>query len=716
MSQPTDRPESQKALVWCNCIGKCKGGKWVHPSTRGQHAKNERSPPTSFANFVSGTPHPADIIAAPAGPSNKALGKRRVTGNDQINLAEGPSKRLRDDRQPASDLEDLYMTPTSPEPALQSTFRSPSPPPEPGSLEALEREEQTANGPLPAASRNLEPEVEHTAETHPSRIEDIRITQEFIASLQTASLNSDNLDPDVLYHLRNPPSEPLNLDDPDLRLSLDVFLAVSNASQETYHSIRAAIQRYNPNSGILSYDQIKRHVSELSGVSLIVEHMCVNTCIAYTGPFKDLETCPQCSEPRYDPLKPHAKVPRQQFHTIPLGPQLQALWRTSEGAAAMQYRAQCTDRILNELEQGNNRISVYEDWVHGHDYLTAVQDNLIGSDDITLLFSIDGAQLYQNKTSDCWIYIWVVLDLAPDLRYKKKTHSSWRIHTGTQKAQKSRLFLVPGVSSSRSTSTRRHKTGSSQYYPACLKPDDYQVEGCDHDDYLPRSRPYPSSYDVETRYQSNLAYVIASPNQTQYKARRLTTGICKPTIFSGLPRTLGIPRMFPTDLMHLMSLNLTDILLGLWRGMVDCDSHDNRQTWDWAVLQGSTWRRHGKSVADATPYLPDSFDHPPRNPAEKISSGYKAWEFLLYIFGLAPALLHGILPEIYWKNFCKLVYAVRILHQRSISRTQVVDAQKTLLDFGEKFEQIYYRCKESRIHFCRQSIHQMSQHIAREVI
>ena len=32
---------------------------------------------------------------------------------------------------------------------------------------------------------------------------------------------------------------------------------------------------------------------------------------------------------------------------------------------------------------------------------------------------IDGAQLYENKESDCWICIWVVLNLSPDRCYRK---------------------------------------------------------------------------------------------------------------------------------------------------------------------------------------------------------------------------------------------------------------------------------------------------------
>jgi len=67
--------------------------------------------------------------------------------------------------------------------------------------------------------------------------------------------------------------------------------------------------------------------------------MCVNSCIAYTGPLEKLESCPQCYEPRYQPTPEcnednddqdeeieHVKVPHQQFSTLPLGPQLQALW------------------------------------------------------------------------------------------------------------------------------------------------------------------------------------------------------------------------------------------------------------------------------------------------------------------------------------------------------------------------------------------------------
>lgn len=167
--------------------------------------------------------------------------------------------------------------------------------------------------------------------------------------------------------------------------------------------------------------------------------------------------------------------------------------------------------------------------------------------------------------------------------------------------------------------------------------------------------------------------------------------------------------------MHLVSLNIPDLLVSLWRGTMECDKNDNRSTWDWALLRGQTWIDHGKAVASITPYLPGSFDRPPRNPAEKINSGYKAWEFLMYIFGLGPGLLYHILPNKYWKNFCKLVFAVRVLHQHNILSESLAAAHQAILDFVLEFEDLYYQRRHSRIHFVRPCLHTLI-HAAPEVL
>jgi hypothetical protein len=603
------------------------------------------------------------------------------------------------------------------------------------------------------------------------QLDNIKLVMQYIQALESASLSDEmGLDSETIDRLRDAPQVPVDLTDPDLRLSLDLFLSVSNSSQETYISARKAILRRHPEDEILTYDQIKRRVAQLSGVVPLTFDMCINSCAAYTGPLSSFETCPKCGETRYDAAQRAASggkklVPRQVFHTMPIGPQLQALWRNPDTAISMRYRDIRTQQILEELERSDGELHTYSDFLHGSDYLEAVAEGRIKSGDVVLMFSMDGAQLCRNKASDCWMSIWVIFDLAPDGRYKKKCVLPGTIIPGPNKPKIFESFLYPGFhhlaalqkeglsiwDSSRNTLfksnpffalgaadgpamiylnglvghhgkhgcrlycplTGRHKPGGSHYYPALLKPVDYHVEGCDHDD-VELSNISTTSAEL---YKVNLREVVASANITQYKKRRLDTGISKPSIFLGFPARsiLGIPACFGSDIMHLGSLNIPDLLISLWRGTIDCEKSDSRSSWDWAVLQGDTWKSHGQVVAAATPYLPGSFDRPPRNPAEKINSGYKAWEFLMYIFGLGPGIFYNILPEKHWKNFCKLVFGFRIVNQYEIESVVLRRAHHALLEFVEEFERLYYQRRIDRLHFVRQSIHALT-HLAPETV
>lgn len=264
----------------------------------------------------------------------------------------------------------------------------------------------------------------------------------------------------------------------------------------------------------------------------------------------------------------------------------------------------------------------------------------------------------------------------------------------------------------------RRKPGGTTYYPTRLKPDNYSIAGCDHPDVQLQdllSEFTPESSTI--RYEDNLHRLANSRSKTQYEKQRLETGICKPSIFSGLPpkHILGLPGCFAGDAMHLPALNIPDLLIPLWRGLFDCDKNDDKDSWDWAVLKNAEdWKEHGKQVACATPYIPGSFDRPPRNPADKINSGYKAWEFMLYIYGLGPCLFYKLLPEKYWKNYCKLVRGIQIILQEEVSSEELLEAHGLLLEFSDEFEKIYVQRRTDRIHFVRPSIHAIG-HLALEI-
>ena len=494
-----------------------------------------------------------------------------------------------------------------------------------------------------------------------AHLDKLKDTLAAIEEIRNASLDVQ-FDEDDLSCLRNPPEEELDINDRYFRWSLDMYLIHTNALQEMYRDPIAAYLRCHPEAKgrVLSFDQIKRRVKNLTGIVLIYDDLCVKSCMAFTGPYKGLDACLECGEPRYDPVlllssNGSIKKPRQSMTTIPIGPQIQVLWSHRVSAEKMSYRQRVTDALLDSDELPET----LTDYTEGQDYLDNVAPYL-KSHDTVLMFSADGAQLYRNKKLDCWMYIWVIYDLAPGDRYKKQHvlpggfvpgphapknfdslffsgiyHLSALQNEGlivwdarNQKLHRDDPFLVfvtadavgiADVNGSAGHHARRgcrlmcelpgrHKPGTGHYYPALLKPRDCDHRGSNHDDININTLRGPD----DKRYQTNLRLLLSSTNLDQHAHNRRETGISKPTIFQGLGRILPLPRCFPGDLMHQPVINLCDLLISLWRGQMKLYGSDEKATWDWAVfMDGGRWKEHGKEVASMSPFFPSSFGRPP---------------------------------------------------------------------------------------------------------
>lgn len=179
---------------------------------------------------------------------------------------------------------------------------------------------------------------------------------------------------------------------------------------------------------------------------------------------------------------------------------------------------------------------------------------------------------------------------------------------------------------------------------------------------------------------------------------------------------LGVPDIFTMNLMQLSVLNDPNLLLGLWRGTIKCYPPDDISTWDWAILKDKKiWQAHGNFIKVLTHFIPLSFGCAPCNPAKKINSGYKAWEFQLYIYELGPILLWHILPEPYWQNYCKLVAGIQVLQHPVITPQDLRTSNTALKAFVRDFETLYYQRIASQIHFICHSVHRLT-HIAPETI
>ncbi|KIL69013.1 hypothetical protein M378DRAFT_71096, partial [Amanita muscaria Koide BX008] len=422
-------------------------------------------------------------------------------------------------------------------------------------------------------------------------------TQEMIDLIQSAKLEDDIKDDEMLHRIYNPPSEVEELE-PLSRLSMELFTDLTHGSQQMYANVKETLRRFDNRIILDSYFIVKSRMERLTGTFKVMNDMCTNGCIAYTGPFADLELCSVCNEPRYlEPTNPRKKKKaRKQFTTIPLGPQVQAQWLSRDGAERMRYLTRTTAETLRNVDVNNNVfVNTYEDICHSSDYLEAVLEGRIREDDTVVMFSLDGAQLYRDKESDCWFFIWILLNLSLKIRYKKRYVLPGGFIPGPNKPGNLEPFLLPsfrhvsalqkeglrawdgsqckwirthpfflfGTADTKGlpvlsglvghsgkhgcrpvvyTPPRRHKPGVAMHYPAALQPQNHDHRSYFHPDVDINTVSQPNTNE----YDKNLRIVLGAATATAYKERRLETGISRPSICLGLQATmtLAIPTCF----------------------------------------------------------------------------------------------------------------------------------------------------------------------------
>ena len=417
-------------------------------------------------------------------------------------------------------------------------------------------------------------------------------TMEFVSALSAATLEDPvaKLSTQALECLRNPPRQPLLIDNPGHCHSISTYLATEHSSKDAYERIcRSTAWNFAGAQGIeeiLSFHSVENLIASLTGIEKVQHDMCPNSCAAFTGPYANEEECLLCGTSQWNQellwaTNGRSKVPTKRFTTIPLGPQLQVLYHDPDQARQMHYLYKRTQQILTELRQTGS-ISLVDDITAGWDYLGAVLDGNIKKDNIVLMVSLDGTQLYESKQSDCWIYIWIILNLAPDKRYKKVHICPGGFIPGPNKPKNVDSFLFVGlhhitalqreglriwdaskdhvftsdlyllfttadgpglvcwdgmVGHSGKNGCRlycptpgRCKFQGTHYYPALLRPRGNCVAGSDHLDINVFRLPLGGSGD----YAHNLERLISSPSQRQWDIRKTETGITKPPLILGL--------------------------------------------------------------------------------------------------------------------------------------------------------------------------------------
>ncbi|KAF7323778.1 C2H2-type domain-containing protein [Mycena kentingensis (nom. inval.)] len=399
MSAPTRVPGRQPdGTWWCECVTKCApDGKTVDRTTYGRHQRKEAEAlealaaqanppppgPASAADKVevdqqedrdqenASNERHSDLLDTDAQqhPDSDGPDYSNPRSDSFESAVDGAASRAQVDnnnRARAADDDNSDRAPSPAESDAQSTrsgstgiefifgqARYSSRPPTPDN-EDDSRPSSPAEDPPPLGH-------------NPNLPDEFNWVNEFIAFLRDASFdNEDEIEPDIAYAHRNPPTEPIDLT-PDERLSIRLYLATINASEWSYKEAADAVMERSDDIKVLSYHN---------------------------------------------------------FPTIPIGLLIQAIWRSTEGRTDIEYREKFTEQLLRELEESNGiRTSAYKDFFDGSDYLGRAGLSMdeeevearIRAGDMVLMFSMDGAQLYRNKVSE----VWILLGIIPSLVAKK---------------------------------------------------------------------------------------------------------------------------------------------------------------------------------------------------------------------------------------------------------------------------------------------------------
>ena len=109
----------------------------------------------------------------------------------------------------------------------------------------------------------------------------------------------------------------------------------------------------------------------------------------------------------------------------------------------MHYLEKALSANAARARRAGGSLDRYDDISCGNDILSAWTSGALRKSDVALQLSIDWAQLRANQPSEAWIFIWILHNLPPTLRYKKRFIIPGAIVPGPNKPGDIDSFLFP---------------------------------------------------------------------------------------------------------------------------------------------------------------------------------------------------------------------------------------------------------------------------------
>ena len=494
--------------------------------------------------------------------------------------------------------------------------------------------------------------------------------------------------------------------------------------------------------------------------------MCPNSCIAYTGDYENLDSCPFkrdkakviCGEPRWvkqSGRKAQQKA-RAQVTCLPVAATIKALFANAETSQLLRHRDTCLKQALHLAATASGQ-RTYSDFGDSQVHQMHYQNLKLFQDprDIAFALSTDGAQLTMKKHSNTWILILILLNLPPDIRYKAKNIiilmaipgpnspgdiESFMILVFQQLAKASagiwiwdavdssyfmnhaHLCMVLGdmLGSAKLSGMAGHSAnygdrfsnvkGARASLEKRTKAQYYPISPPENDKYNPDR---PRSYDLNNlpmRTEDQYWAIILKLNQAKSKKTRdeiVRTGISRLPL-SATSLAFVHPTFFPSDPFHLFYENCMSFFWDMWITSPSTDV---------IHLSKEKASRFGQLVANAMFTLPPSFCGPIRNPFLKRHSQYKIYEWMALLhWYVIPIGIELGFSSVVLQNFSHFAEAIEFaMTIKPRNDTEIVQLHQLITKFLIGYEKLYVGNNPANIARARLCIFQLI-HVPRHIV
>ncbi|KAG9081357.1 hypothetical protein FRC06_005622, partial [Ceratobasidium sp. 370] len=344
----------------------------------------------------------------------------------------------------------------------------------------------------------------------------------------------------------------------------------------------------------------------LVGLETLTYDCCINSCLCYLGKYKDLVSCPFCKEPRLN----SAGITCWTYHYSPLIPQLHSLFQNTDMIEKSEARHE--DGKFEDVYDGEHHWQLWETKVHEGNKLLKLKNGVQAS-------KVAAAEDMNKDSSYFVLHVFIIIIFGDIPAIAKllamKGHNTilpcWTCYTRGVlcKLKKNSVYYVPFT------------------HPGD-KDDIFDFEFlllCNHVSFL--------------HHMSKLG---TAHNKTDCDNLAWESGINRQLIFVCL-KSINLACCTPYDIMHLLFENLVPNLIKHWTGNFKGLS---KGTGNYRI-SANNWVTIGRLTKEASHTIPLEFVATLLNIADDRHL-FQAEAYEFWFQHIAPIVLHGQLPELYY--------------------------------------------------------------------